>query len=246
MRQDQVWNWKKFQRRTDSLMNKAYIFSCRRLVERAQELNPTPKEILDIGAGSGLVLRHISSIYKSSFSYKGIDLSKAGLSMLNQRAERLKIGNQVSFQCLDISETDNNLIQCYDLIFSNFCFYTIKDNQKRALALRNLYSYLKDDGTFHVALPSKGYSASGIAIQCFKDELSDASQNFLMKILRAFILVPYQWYFVLKPIEKKINEGFFLRFSKEQIEKEFSQANLTIKSISLDYGGCGYHIHGKK
>lgn len=99
--------------------------------------------------------------------------------------------------------------------------------------------------TFHISLPSENYSASNISFQCLKDELND-NQCLFIKSIRTAFLVPYQWHFVLKPIEQKANEGIFIRFNPTQIENEFKEAGLAIDSLTLDYGGCGYHIHGHK
>ena len=80
-------------------------------------------------------------------------------------------------------------------------------------------------------------------MKILKDELAD-SQNILYKAARSSILVPYQWKFVLKPIEAQINNGKFIRFNQNMIRDEFFSADLSISKLSLDYGFCGYHIHG--
>lgn len=241
----QVWSWKSLQRSTDSLMNKAYIFACGRLVAKAFKSTNENISILDVGAGSGLVLRHIHSKIQKNYNYLGIDLSEDGLQRLLIRAEKLEIQSKVKIQQNDISVFNPEWKSKFEIIFSNFCLYTIKDQDKRISALKNISYYLKDSGEFHIALPSEYYSASGIATQCTKDEFAD-QQNLLNKIVRLFILVPYQWKFVLTPIEAKVNSGEFTKFTKDMIKKEFELGGLKIKDINLDYGNCGYHISGCK
>lgn len=238
---NQVWTWNTFQRSTDSLMNKAYIVACKKLVNRAFEINPSASKILDIGAGSGLVLRHIDQ--SKNFTYLGTDINTDGLEKIKLRAEKLGIKDKAFVQVLDACEFDQLHFKKYDMIFSNFCLYTIVDRSKRITALKNIRSYLSDSGTFHIALPSERYAALDIAKQCFKEEVID-KQNFVSKCIRFLFLVPYQWEFVLKPIENRINSGEFLRFSRDQIVTEFLEAGLKIDELYLYYGRSGYHIHG--
>jgi SAM-dependent methyltransferase len=241
----QVWNWSSLQRKSDSLMNKAYIKACERLILRAFILNPKSFHILDIGSGSGLVLRHINAIAKNPFNYLGTDLNPEGLEILKKRAKNLNILDRVETLSADCSIQNTDWKSKFDQVFSNFCLYTINDRQTRLSALKNIAYYLKPNGTFHIALPSDNYGANKIAIQCLIDELSD-SQNLLLKFVRTIFLVPYQWFFVLRPIEKRVNNGDFVRFSQNQIEAEFSAAGLEINEIIIDYGGSGFHIHGKR
>lgn len=77
-----------------------------------------------------------------------------------------------------------------------------------------------------------------------KDEANDADSNLALKAARIAMLVPYQWQYVLRPIADKVHNGTFRWFSPDQIQEEFDAAKLKIRSIKLDYGGCGYHVHG--
>lgn len=55
----QVWQWSGAQRRSDRWMNKAYINACGRLVGVAKQSKSKFGDVLDVGSGSGLVLRHL-------------------------------------------------------------------------------------------------------------------------------------------------------------------------------------------
>lgn len=241
---NQVWNWNTIQRSHDSLMNKAYIFACRRLIEEGLRRNKGC-EVLDIGCGSGLVLRHLNAVWPNFNKYFGLDINRDGILKLENRANNLSINHKVSGSVQDASIFNQEFENRFDQIFSNFCFYTIQDKERRISALNNVRLYSRSKATFHIALPSENYSAFLIAKQCIFDELNDRDQNLFLKILRGIALVPYQYEFVLKPIEKKVNEGLFLRFNQKTIEKEFKEAGLKIDTIQSDYGTCAYHIHGK-
>lgn len=242
----QVWNWNSFQRRKDSLMNKAYIKACQRLVIKSQSYPPGEgNHFLDLGAGSGLVLRMLTEILNTEkFTYCGFDLSSHGLELLHQRAKQLQLKESVSTIQGDVTKFEVSLAQTFNRVYSNFCLYTIRDRNSRIGALKNIKQYLKPSGTFHIALPSEYYSARNIAIQCIKDECND-DQNIFIKLIRILILVPYQWQFVLKPIEQMVKKKQFVYFTRESIEIEFREAGLSISEIHLDYGKCGYHIHGR-
>jgi len=240
---NQVWNWSSLQRKTDALMNKAYINAAERLVINALKINSAPQNILDVGAGSGLILRHLANKNLNHFNYTGIDLNTEGLEILKQRASKLNLSSNVITKQDDITKKNSDFICKYDMIISNFCLYTISNSDRRQQALDNISSYLSDDGSFHISLPSENYSAGNISFQCFKDELID-KQNVVLKTIRTTLLVPYQWHFVLKPIEAKVESGDFTKFNPLQIETEFRKSKLKITSLGLDYGGCGYHIHG--
>lgn len=239
----QVWNWSSLQRRSDSLMNKAYIKACERLVEKAVTLNPKAARILDVGAGSGLVLRHVNRFVKKPFQYVGTDLNPAGLQILEKRASSLGVSNLVTILERDCRIENPDWIGHFDMVFSNFCLYTMNKKKDRIAALKNISAYLRPKGTFHIALPSENYGANNISIQCLKDELAD-NQGLFLKGLRSIFLVPYQRFFVLAPIEQKVNDGVFVRFTEKQIRAEFAAAGLAISEIQIDYGGCGYQIHG--
>ena len=240
---EQVWNWKSIQRKYDALMNKAYINSCKRLVEDSFLYQTEEYKLLDVGAGSGLVFRHIADTIKEKFEYTGIDLNTDGLSRIYKRAEGKNNLSKIETIQNNICLYEKAFEKKFNKIYSNFCLYTIKDQDSRLNALKNIKKYLKPGGSFHISVPSEYYSATNIAIQCLKDELAD-SQNILYKAARSSILVPYQWKFVLKPIEAQINNGKFIRFNQNMIRDEFFSADLSISKLSLDYGFCGYHIHG--
>ncbi len=241
----QVWSWSSLQRKHDFLMNKAYIKACSRFVKNAFSINPTAVNILDIGAGSGLVLKFIKEFSSDSFQYTGTDLNSEGLEILLKRADKLNCKNQVNTIEDNITISNNSFINKYDMIISNFCLYTIKSPQQRINALKNISSYIKSHGSIHISVPTENYSAENIALQCLKDEIND-NQNIVLKVLRSSLLVPYQWHYVLKPIAQKAQAGHFIKFTLSQIKFEFTQANLEIKEIALDYGGCGYQIHAIK
>jgi SAM-dependent methyltransferase len=242
---NQVWNWSTIQRRHDFLMNKAYVHACGRLVKASLNYRNDGFNYLDVGAGSGLVLRHLTENVSSSFRYTGMDLSQEGLARLVQRAKSNGRELEVRVFQQDISIYHQPFDRGFDKIISNFCLYTIKDYQARFNALSNIRKYLNPNGgSFHIALPSEFYSANNISIQCLRDEIADR-QNIVLKIVRAALLVPYQWKYVLRPIEDRVNSGEFLRFTEANIREEFKAAGLKIEEINLDYGFSGYHIHGR-
>lgn len=233
----QVWQWSTFQRSTDSLMNKAYVKACERLVINANISNKQKPRILDVGCGSGLVARFLDS-HVRIYEYTGIDLNQEGLNLLQERKKKLINASQIESGIQDITIFEESFVNTFDHIFSNFCLYTIKEPAERSSALKNIKQYLKPDGKFHIALPTSKYSAFNISYQCIKDEIKDR------KLARALLLVPYQYLFVLKPIEEKVNSGAFRKFKQEEIEFEFKSAGLVVESIETDYGGCGFHVHG--
>ena len=226
-------------------MNKAFIRSAQRLASRAVELNPNMERVCDVGAGSGQMLKHLHDVLRRPFVYHAIDLSPDGLALLRDRAKALGI-DQVQTVEGDVSESTPYGDGNFDAIVSHFCIYTIKDPATRRLVFENMFKALKPGGTVHIATTSELYGAAAIARQCLADELDDARSSWGLGLIRAGLLVPYQWRFVLRPIEARVNAGEFVRFSGEQIRNEVGAVGFEVEDLRVDYGGCGYHLHARR
>ncbi len=118
---NQVWNWSSLQRKTDALMNKAYINAAERLVINALKINSAPQNILDVGAGSGLILRHLANKnlndftkYYNNWKYNngwGIKYLKQDLNLcklvINDNKHLSYVNYKKTKLCLQIIKTYN-------------------------------------------------------------------------------------------------------------------------------------------
>ncbi len=223
-------------------MNRAYFNSGRDLVRWAREFRERASRILDVGCGSGLVLEHLMREQLLFEEYFGVDPSAAGIQLLQARAVRWKQLNSVRTAELTAQEITKSDQGEFDLIFSHFSLYLIPEKVERAKALDNIRNCLTPGGRLYLGLPMDNYSAKDICIECFRSELVDEDFPFPLRLLRAALLVPYQFRNVVKPIEEKVKGGVFVGFTESGVEEEVRAAGLQVLEIRRAYGGCGVHV----
>ncbi|HMK46109.1 MAG TPA: class I SAM-dependent methyltransferase [Methanocella sp.] len=102
--------------------------------------SPTP-EILDIGAGTGLLTRYVSMKFPEA-RFTLVDLSK---EMLN--AARRRFEGRGNFRYIVADYTSYEFESTYDIVISSLSIHHLENGEKRRL-YRRIYQALNDGGTF--------------------------------------------------------------------------------------------------
>ena len=144
----------------DRLTPESYFESMRQAVSMFSEKRDL--KIWDAGCGSGLLLVFLEEAFKKGCIYYGTDLLSAGLDRVKERARELGILDRVTCFQSDLSESPSLKENSIDIVISHFSIYTIRDNDKRQEALKNMYHVLRPGGLLIASCPSKNYDADQI------------------------------------------------------------------------------------
>ncbi len=141
----------------------------------------SPKTILDIGTGSGLIALMLAQRFESSH-ITAIDIHEESVAQAQENAMASSFGDRIEVSLQDFSTMDINSNR-YDLIVSNPPFYTedtlsgkeSRDNARHTSALpfdaliSGAASLLNDKGLFSVIIPYS--SVSSFVFLCTKNRL---------------------------------------------------------------------------
>jgi SAM-dependent methyltransferase len=109
----------------------------------AQPLGPKGGKVIELGCGTGPVLRWIC---KGDFSGLGIDVSKTAIAMAREQSK----GLNVKFKQADICRTDVGRTGKFDLAIDGHCLHCIIRPEDRKAFLKNSFKLLKKGGLFIV------------------------------------------------------------------------------------------------
>lgn len=117
----------------------------RRLVSYfLDKLNVNPQTIIDIGCGTGELLKELSKKYPEA-ELTGCDLSLESGKLVKELLPK------ANFLCLDVEEPNNNFNNSVDLITSS---EVIEHCKNPSGLVENAYRWLKPGGVFFVTVPA--------------------------------------------------------------------------------------------
>jgi ubiquinone/menaquinone biosynthesis C-methylase UbiE len=227
----------------DRLTPESYLESMRKVVALLPD-NPGQK-IWDAGCGTGLLLFFLENAVKQGAVYYGSDLLSAGLSQARMRARDLSISdNRVVCVQSDITTAlvfkENSL----DVVVAHFSIYTIRENDKRQQALKNMYRVLKSGGLLIVCCPSKSYDAGKIIEESC--ELLRARRGLLQTAIKRMLFYPFTKGLGLSFIQKQLQSGQWMAYTREELTEELRCAGFEIGHSETIYASGAYLMCGHK
>lgn len=122
-------------------------FSGHTLLEIAKSLNLSPKAIIDLGCGTGLITQKLTEIF-NRIPLFAIDTSEQMLELAKARLDPYFI----EISRLDFDEL-HNLGRIFDLVFSNMALHW---SPNLAKTLSAIYQCLSEDGVLIFTIPLNG------------------------------------------------------------------------------------------
>ena len=226
----------------DCLTPESYLESMRKVVTLLPD-KPGSK-IWDAGCGTGLLLLFLENAVKQGMIYYGSDLLSAGLSQVRMRARNLKIFDRVFCFQNDITVAPIFKESSLDVVVAHFSIYTIRDNDKRQQALKNMHRVLKPGGLLIICCPSKNYDADKIIEESC--ELLRARRGTLQTAIKRMFFYPFTKWLGLKFIQRQLESDQWMAYMREELIEELWSADFEIGYLETVYAGGAYLMCGYK
>ena len=226
----------------DRLTPELYFESMRHTVSFLSEKRDL--KIWDAGCGSGLLLVFLEEAFKRGCVYYGTDLLSEGLDRVKQRAHELGILDRVTCFQNDLSESPPLKQNSIDIVISHFSIYTIRDNDKRQEALKNMYHVLKPGGLFIASCPSKNYDADQIIKESC--DLIRIKKGFWNALLKRLFIYPLTKRLGLNFIQHQLESGKWMAYTLEDLAGELRQVGFEVGASQIIYASSAYLICGHK
>jgi ubiquinone/menaquinone biosynthesis C-methylase UbiE len=160
------------------------------------------------------------------------------------RARDLRISDRVACIKSDITAAPVFKENSLDVVVAHFSIYTIRENEKRQKALRNMYRVLKPGGLLIVCCPSKNYDAGKIIEESC--ELLRARKGLLQAAIRRIFFYPLTKGLGLNFIHKQLQSGQWMSYTREGLTEELRCAGFEIGYSEIIYASGAYLMCGHK
>jgi ubiquinone/menaquinone biosynthesis C-methylase UbiE len=226
----------------DRLIPESYLESMRKVVALLPDKQG--QKIWDAGCGTGLLLLFLEKAVKQGMIYYGSDLLSTGLSQLQMMSRDLKISDRVACFKNDITIAPIFKEKTLDVVIAHFSIYTIRDNDKRQQALKNMRCVLKPGGLLIICCPSKNYDADKIIEESC--ELLRARRGTLQTAIKRMFIYPFTKWLGLKFIQKQLESDQWMSYMREELIEELRSADFEIGYLETVYAGGAYLMCGYK
>ena len=112
-------------------------------LRRIVDLAPDDARILELGCGTGPILRWLND---RGFTGLGIDISETAVAMARDQSE----GRRLRFRSADVCDPTLEGTESFDLVIDGHCLHCITTPLDRQALLRNAHRLLKPGGLFIV------------------------------------------------------------------------------------------------
>ena len=226
----------------DCLTPESYLESMRKVVTLLPD-KPGLK-IWDAGCGTGLLLLFLENAVKQGMIYYASDLLSAGLSQVRMRARNLKIFDRVFCFQNDITVAPIFKESSLDVVVAHFSIYTIRDNDKRQQALKNMHHVLKPGSLLIICCPSKNYDADKIIEESC--ELLRARRGNLEAAIKRMFFYPFTKWLGLNFIQRQLESDQWMSYMREELIEELREAGFETGHSETVYAGGAYLMRGHK
>ena len=189
--------------------------------------------LLDVGCGSGLMLRCLNDKLRAGMAYVGTDFLFAGLTALKGKVRNIDTGARVNFFQADFTGETPLRDNFFDAAIAHFCVYTMGNADKRKKAIINLRAALKQEGTLVIVNPSISYDPGRI-IQASLDSLKGKGWT-VRWFLSKWLIYPLTLLFGLNYIESQLQKDKWHAYTEEEFCNEIRQGGFDIVQLENVY-----------
>ncbi len=200
--------------------------------------------ILDVGCGTGQILKFFKSDFENGLRYIGLDLLKDGLNRTKLKAVNLGLKNNTFCLQGDFSQGIPIKKSSVDYIICHFASYVIRDADIRINLMASFLEALKSGGTLVIANPSRSYDPDSII--CESVRLDKKAKGIIHRLMRKYVVNVLAKTLGLNYIFSQLKKGEWKWFSLEEMINEVTQAGFDILSTKEVYGQSGYLVVAKK
>ncbi len=226
----------------DALCPQAYLDS---LKLAAQAVPESSGRVLDLGCGSGLLLRYLGAFLERGGKYCGTDRLAAGVQAARSKAGSLnRFPSKQIFYLSDMTSEWPVHEDLFDAVVAHFSIYTLASADDRRAVYQKIQRVLRPGGHAIISNPSSDYNARQI-ISSSLNSVED--RNFFRDyVLRKFLLYPLTYWFGLRYIENQIRNKTWCGYTQDALISEIESAGLKVESVKSVYAGSGYLIRALK
>ncbi|CAI2718480.1 class I SAM-dependent methyltransferase [Nitrospina watsonii] len=226
----------------DGLCPHAYHQSLQAAAGKVEAVNGT--RMLDLGCGSGLLVRYLDEALDRGLRYVGTDRLPSGLVQLKQKAALLSPQTHTHALLSDMLETWPLKPETFDYVVAHFSVYTLNRAEDRRRVYECIARVLKPGGCAVLSNPSDTYNAQQIiksSVRSQKGELSLCEQR-----VRRYLLYPMTLLLGLRHIQQQLENGVWHAYSREAFCEEVESAGLNVEQVESVYAGSGYLLVARK
>jgi ubiquinone/menaquinone biosynthesis C-methylase UbiE len=235
---DQFWNITFKTGIYDFVVMSSYDHSLQSITDVANI--DSKNNVIDVGCGSGRQLHYIGNKLKQTGSiWTGLELTPGGINACKKRITDMGLEKNASVKQADMTKplpVDENSV---DIAIAHFSFYVLPQRENRVTAFKNIAKTLKNDGKMYIAIPGKNYNAKDQVISSLSLNKQNKDISFFRKQWNR-IMFPTIGFMSEKAVTKRIKEGVWHSFTKEEIETEAGEAGFKLEWIKDVYGETSF------
>ncbi|MCF8720781.1 class I SAM-dependent methyltransferase [Nitrospina gracilis] len=226
----------------DGLCPQAYHDSLKAAAARVAPANEAT--VLDLGCGSGLLVRHLDANLNGGLKYVGTDILPSGLQQLRQKASFLPSHPQVRTYQADMLAEWPLKAQAFDYVVAHFSVYTLASAEDRMQVYRRIAGVLKPGGRAIISNPSDTYNGHRIIKHSVRSQ-KESLRGFEHRVKR-YLFYPLTLLLGLRHIQHQLEAGVWHAYDRDGFRREVESAGLLLEEIQPVYADSGYLLVARK
>lgn len=199
-------------------------------------------KILDVGCGTGNL---IETLCKRGFlRIVGCDYSEYALKLAGEKMK--KYSSDVSFYCLDITQSLSPCGSDFEVVVMNNVLYTI-DREGRLPVLQNIFKVLKPGGIIIASNINVNFKPVSIYLDHIRQSVQIKGLTKTLLEMISFIIPTVKMFYYNELIKSQNSQGAYHFFNKGEQERLLVEAGFDITSPeTVTYSGSAYLLVGEK